>query len=445
MINNWLFKRIDNSALIVFRIIFGLLIAAQAWGSILTGYVQKYLITPEFTFSFIGFDFIQPLPSVLMYVFYGFMGLLGIAIAVGYRYKLSMSLFTVLWAYSYLMIKESYNNHYYLLLLLSIFMCIAPANRYFSIDAKQNPNLRQLTMPHWVRLWFIVQMTIVYTFAALAKLYPDWLDGRMAEILLQSKADLPIIGSWLQHTWAIHTLTYFGILFDLLISPLLLWKPTRKVTFIAAIFFHLFNSIVFQIGIFPYLALGLFIFYFPPQSIKRIFFKVKPQAEAYLPKTPSNQKSLIVVFLSLWFIVQLFLPIRHWFIKGDVLWTEEGHRLSWRMMLRSRSGHNTFKIVNKTTGDTSLVKQSKYLTPKQIRAVATKPDMIWQFCQRLKREYAQKGQDIAIYVTPWVSINGHRSQLLISPNTDMAQVDWNYFGHNSWILVHKDFNDKNRP
>ncbi|WP_316930169.1 HTTM domain-containing protein [Leeuwenhoekiella sp. MAR_2009_132] len=36
--------------------------------------------------------------------------------------------------------------------------------------------------------------------------------------------------------------------------------------------------------------------------------------------------------------MQLELPLRHWIIKDDVLWTEEGHRLSWRMMLRSKGG-----------------------------------------------------------------------------------------------------------
>ena len=63
MINTWLFTRIDNSALIIFRVFFGFLIAAEAIGAIFTGWVKRTLIEPQFTFNFIGFDFLQPLPG----------------------------------------------------------------------------------------------------------------------------------------------------------------------------------------------------------------------------------------------------------------------------------------------------------------------------------------------------------------------------------------------
>ena len=52
------------------------------------------------------------------------------------------------------------------------------------------------------------------------------------------------------------------------------------------------------------------------------------------------------LFFVPFFFVQLVLPLRHHFIKGDVLFTEEGHRLSWRMMLRERVGRLNIKIVN---------------------------------------------------------------------------------------------------
>src|SRR5699024_9038423 len=161
------------------------------------------------------------------------------------------------------------------------------------------------------------------------------------------------------------TVTYFGIFFDLLIVPLMLWKKTRKFAFVLAVFFHLFNSVIFQIGIFPYLALALFIFFFPPETIHRLFLKRKKFYDRDEIDIPAY-KNLLVAFLSIWFVIQLVLPIRHWFIKGDVLWTEEGHRLSWRMMLRNRGGFSKFKIVNKETGEETTVNKSEYLTRRQI-------------------------------------------------------------------------------
>ena len=53
-----LWNPIDNAPLIVFRIFFGFLIAAESFGAILTGWVRKVMIDPEFTFSHIGFDWL---------------------------------------------------------------------------------------------------------------------------------------------------------------------------------------------------------------------------------------------------------------------------------------------------------------------------------------------------------------------------------------------------
>src|SRR5690554_3873227 len=176
MLNKFLFKHIDNSSLIVFRIIFGLLCFLESVGAIYTGWIKRTLIDPEFTFSFIGLEFLQPLPGNWMYAYYAIMGLFGLCIMLGYKYRFSAIMFTLMWAATYFMQKASYNNHYYLLILLSAFMVFLPANRYYSIDAKNNPNIKQLSMPNWCRLVFIFQMLIVYTYGSLARFYPGWLD-----------------------------------------------------------------------------------------------------------------------------------------------------------------------------------------------------------------------------------------------------------------------------
>lgn len=436
MLNKWLFKRIDNSPLIFFRVVFGTLLVAEAWGSIISGFVKEHLIAPQFTFNFIGFDFIQPLPGNWMYVYYILMGIFGVGVAIGYKYKYSIGFYTVMWTCVYLMQKSFYNNHSYLLILLCIFMWMAPAARNFSVDAKQKPSLRRISMPHWISLFIIVQMLIVYTFAAIAKIYPDWMNETFPAILMHSRKHYPIIGPILQQPWVIFGVTYFGFLFDLLIAPLILWKKTRVPAFCLAVFFHIFNSGVFLIGIFPYLALALFVFFFPPKTIHRYLVYKKPFYSGDEIKTP-NYRNALLSFFALWFIVQLALPLRHWFIKDDVLWTEEGHRLSWRMMLRQRSGISTYKVVNKTSGKATFIDKSDYLDDGQMGSVATKPDMIWQFCQRLKKDYAEKGKDIKIFVNCKVSINNKPRQQLIDPKVDMAQAKWNYFFHNEWLLPEK--------
>ncbi|MEX0315914.1 MAG: HTTM domain-containing protein [Allomuricauda sp.] len=432
MLNQFLFRKIDNAQLIVFRVFYGLLVAAECYGAIATGWVRKTLIEPKFTFSFIGFEWLQPLPGNGMYIYFAIMGTLGILMTIGYKYRYSALAFAVMWTGVYLMQKTSYNNHYYLLMLLAYIMAFFPAGKDFSLDAKQSPNHRSHSMYNWIRWTIILQLFIVYTYASVAKLYADWLDFSIVELLMKPKRDYFLIGELLQQKWVHKIVGVFGIIFDLLIVPALLWKPTRKIAFGFSIFFHLFNSIVFQIGIFPYLSLAFTVFFFPPETIRSIFLKPKTVTVDSSSQLPKNRKWIVSV-LSIYFIVQLFLPIRHHTFKDDVLWTEEGHRLSWRMMLRSRSGNIRFKIVNTENNKVEYAKLDDYLTKKQRRKVATYPDFIWQFAQHLKQEYAKKGDNIQVFAINKVKVNQGKYYEFIDPNVDLASVPWKHFSHNEWI------------
>ena len=438
MLNKWLFTRIDNSALIVFRVFFGALLALEAFGAIFSGWIKRTLIEPQVTFNFIGFDFLQPLPGNGMIWYYAFLGLLGIFVMLGFRYRLSIALYAFLWAGVYLMQKSSYNNHYYLLMLLCFLMIFLPAHRYFSIDVKMNPQLKKISMPRWVWLLVVLQMWIVYTYASIAKIYPDWLDGTLPALLMERRKDYWLVGAFLQQHWVHMSIAYFGILFDLLIIPLLLWKRTRIFAFLAAIFFHLFNSFIFHIGIFPYLALAFTIFFFPREKVRRIFLRQKPPYQDNEVIVPPYRKPLLI-FFGIWFAIQLTLPVRHWFFEDNVLWTEEGHRLSWRMMLRSKSGRIEYKVVPRSQPrDTVYIKNSDYLTRKQELAFASKPDMIWQFAQRLKKRFAGKGHEVSIYVDSKVSVNGGEYKTFIDPKTDLAKEKWSHFSHTPWILPYSE-------
>ena len=437
MVNKFLFKHIDNSALIVFRIIFGLLCFLETVGAIFTGWIKRTLIDPDFTFSFIGFEWLQPLPGNGMYFYYAVMGILGLCIMAGYKYRFSIISFTVLWSGCYFMQKASYNNHYYLLILLSGLMALQPANKYFSIDAKLNPEIEKISMPRWCSFVFILQMFIVYTYGSINKIYPDWLDTTVMSLLMRSKANYYLVGDLLQNNIVHYFLAYGGILFDGLIIPLFLYKPTRKFAFLVSIFFHLFNSFIFQVGIFPYLSLAFALFFFDTEIIHKLFFKNKKQfynsGEVIIPK----YKNLALGLMSIYFVIQIILPIRHHFIQDNVLWTEEGHRLSWRMMLRSKSGHATYTIKNHTQNKTEIVRLGDYLSRKQVRLASNKPDIMWQFSQRLKSIYAAKGDSISVYVKSQISVNGKPRKGYTNPEVDLAHVKWSAWKHSDWILPSK--------
>ncbi|TVZ52501.1 HTTM domain-containing protein [Dokdonia sp. Hel_I_53] len=456
-LDKYLFTRIDNSALIVFRVFFGFLITCEAWGALATGWVRRILVNPEFTFNFIGFDFLQtfPGPGPQMYGWFAVMGIFGVMVMLGYKYRIAIIGYAIMWSVVYLMQKTAYNNHYYLLMLLLWIMALLPANAAFSIDARFRESVRDISMPRWVTLLIILQLWIVYTYASIAKLYPDWLDATVPQILMRGRSDYRIVGDLLQERWVHWTISYVGILFDGLIIPLLLWKRTRKWAFFISIFFHLFNSIVFQIGIFPYMSLAFCVFFFEPKTIHRLFLtRWKPYYYAgdtdVVTLEDSNvsiphYKNLMLMAFGIYFLVQIALPLRQHFIKDKVLWTEEGHRLSWRMMLRSKGGAVTFTMEDKATGKRRVLNYKEYLTKNQQRNIRSKPDIIWQFAQYVKREQQALGKDVAIYVKCRVRVNGRPSKLLIDPEVDLASVKWDHLRHNEWVLDSDGYLDKKSP
>lgn len=429
-----LFKTVDNAPLVLFRIFFGIVFIFESFGAIATGWVKSNLVEPKTNFTFIGFEFLLNLMGNYMYVHFVVMGLFSIGVALGYKYRFSIIALTIMWASVYFMQKTSYNNHYYLMLLIAGMLCFLPANRYASIDVKNNPKLKKNYMPQWISWAFIIQISVVYVFATLAKFYPDWLNGTVTSNMFASIQGPEFLTNILHdHTFHLF-IAYSGILFDGLIVPALLFKRTRKIAVVLSLIFHIFNSIALQIGVFPYFALTFCMFFFPADDIRKIFFKRKEPLGIETPAYDFEAKKTALYLFIPYLIIQVLLPIRHWFIKGDVLWTEEGHRLSWRMMLRSRSGVTTFRVIDKKNNEILNFAVGDFLTPKQNSRLNT-PDMIWQMAQKIKTYYKFQGKDVAVYAkSSYVSINSKENNVLIDPKVDLANEKWNHFKHHDWIL-----------
>lgn len=426
MIRKWLSENIDNSGLVIFRILLGLLIVAESFGAILLGWVEAVFIQSKFTFNFIGFDFLQFLHGEKMYAYFFVMGIFGLLITFGLFYRFAMASFTIMWTTVYLIQKESYNNHYYFLILICVIMIFLPANGKLSVDAKLFPKIKQTKIPRWMPYLLLFQLAILYFYAAIAKLYPDWLDGTFSKILLNGITQRQFFLDIFNQKWFLLFYAYAGILFDMLVMPALLWKKTRKLAILASFGFHLFNAYSLKIGIFPFLALSFIVLLY--DSIPLKFLKNEQEIS---PNKNFNTK-LFVVFFVPFFIVQLVMPLRHHFIKGDVLFTEEGHRLAWRMMLRERKGNLNIKVVDKKTKEFYYYSYGRELTPKQIKILSNSPDVIWQYCQRIKNE---SKKPISIFVECSVSINRRPYYKLIDEKTDMATAKFDYFGHNDWIIL----------
>lgn len=433
----------DNSPLIVFRIFFGFLMAAESFGAIITGWVNETYVDVNFTFNFIGFDFLQAFVGPQMYVVYFSMGICGLFIAFGLFYRQSIILFTLLWSITYFGQKTHYNNHYYLVMLIGFIMCFLPANAYASQDVKYGFTPKRLTMPKWVWLVIAIQMAIVYTYAAIAKIYPDWLEARPIEIwfnrrnfrfpLLWSNEFAEQLNTFFSQSWIHYGFAYTGILFDLLVIPMFLWnKWTRWIALILSLVFHLTNSAIFQIGVFPYFALAFVVFFFQPETIRKRFFKnkAKPNLESVKHQLPKWVVPVFTVYL----FIQLVLPLRQYLLPSKPLWDETAHRLSWRMMLRTKSATSKFFIQEEGSDTRQMIPITKYIKNHQYGDLVTKPDVQWQFAKRLKKEYAKEGKEISVFIDSQLSVNGRPKVQFTDPEIDVAATKWNYWGRQDWVL-----------
>lgn len=433
---SWLFTPKDNSPLVLFRALLGLLLFLESFGALLTGWVRRTFVESKMTIPFNGFDWLATLlHGEIMYVWYGLLSLFGIGIMLGYKYKWSVAGYGIFWTCTYLIQKTHYNNHYYLMIIICAVMLLLPAQRYFSLDAR-NPNKRSLSCPNWCYFLLIGLFWIVYTYASANKIYPAWLASKPISMWFGAKTDYWLIGPLLGQDWMPPLISYGGIFFDGLIIPALLWKRTRKFAFWLNIPFHLFNSVVFQIGIFPYLMIAITVLFFPPEQIRTLFFRQKPVL------TEENAGSyrirpFVTYSLLAFLLLNVLLPVRHHLFPGHVLHTEEGHRMSWRMMLRSRSGNIQIKWKHKETRKPEYVDLKDYLSSKQIRCVATHPDALYWFLQKIKKDYLEKGWDLDQYdllVRCTVSVNREGYFDQYDPLRDMKDVEWHFFSHDDWIL-----------
>lgn len=68
---------------------------------------------------------------------------------------------------------------------------------------------------------------------------------------LAERADIPMIGPLLEREWVVYLATYGALMLDLLVVPLLVWRPSRIAAFVVAVTFHALNWQLFSIGVFP--------------------------------------------------------------------------------------------------------------------------------------------------------------------------------------------------
>jgi hypothetical protein len=283
-------------------------------------------------------------------------------------------------------------------------------------------------VPAWAVWIFRFQIGVPYLFGGIAKLNPDWLAGEPMRMWLREMKNVPLLGSVCTQEWCVYGFVAGGLLLDLLVVPALLWKRTRPFAYAAALLFHGTNSIVFSIGIFPWLMIAATTVFFEPDWPRRVLSFVRnakvegpPPAETPAAVELTLARRLGLAGLAGWVAVQIFLPLRHFLYPGYASWTEEGHLYSWHMKLRDKTGYGEFFARDPATGASWKVDAREYLAKRQEREMYGHPDEILQFAHHVANEYAKAGKGrLEVRAKIFVSLNGRKPQLLVDPDVDLA-------------------------
>jgi len=450
----------DSSSLSLFRFFFGFLMFFSIIRFVGKGWVEDFYINPNFHFSYYGFEWVTPLGDYTYLLFF-ICAISSLFVCVGFKYRFSIIVFFLSFTYIELMDKTYYLNHYYFVSILSFLLIFLPANSSFSIDNILSKK-KYKTVPKWTVDCIKLLVSIIYIYAAIAKMNSDWLlHAQPLQTWIQTKHDFPIFGdTFFQQKWFYYFMSWAGLLYDLTIPFLLLYNKTRIFGFLLVILFHLLTVALFPIGMFPYIMIFCAIIFFSSQFhnrvinmlkllVLRINKKIKFVNTNFkimtLDKFEYSYRRLVISIVFLFFVVQILFPFRYLLYPGELFWHEQGYRFSWRVMLVEKIGLASFKIKDPDNGnEIREVVNSDFLTYYQEKQMSFQPDMILQYAHYLGDFYKNKdvdfdgiidfGENIQVFVDCKVKLNGFReTQRLIDPNINLY-TQKESFKNKTWIL-----------
>lgn len=398
-IRQWLETPVSGASLAFLRASFGLVMLYQTYEFMkptADSNVLEHLYTGQhvhWNFAFPNFEWIRPLPEPYMSVAFWTLGTASAMLALGLATPLAAIVVGVVFTYAWMMETTWWNNHYYLSSLFCLLLAVTPSGRCLSVDRwlsirrGGNGTLADGVVPFWSVLVFRSQLFLVYIYAAVVKMNPDWLMGEpirmwfskrlVAEPLTDvlSSEGMDRVFAVLSSEPVVYLFVVGGLVFDLLIGFLLCLRRTKLLALVLVLLFHASNYWIFNIGAFPVMGFTATLIFLDadwPIRVWRWFqhptfrppdpgwmllgmllvpivgavlgWKVERSPRSHAPALPRPASWPVLAFLTIYLTIQVVLPLRHFWIPGDVHWTGEGSKFSWQVMARSHRGHIRYRL-----------------------------------------------------------------------------------------------------
>jgi predicted DCC family thiol-disulfide oxidoreductase YuxK len=187
-----------------------------------------------------------------------------IGLAIGFQPRLAAGTLAAVLGFTLLADQQLYSNHLYLLLLVVILIRLSDAGAALSVGHAQRRDM----VPGWPLGLVRAQVSIIYGFAALAKLNPAYLSGTVLGAYLRDTGPIPV-----PHDWR-----GFQLLFGLSILSVLaeaflavaLWLPYwRRTALVVGLALHVGIAVwlepTLQLITFGFLMLPLYLAFIDPR------------------------------------------------------------------------------------------------------------------------------------------------------------------------------------
>ncbi|CAL1530882.1 unnamed protein product [Lymnaea stagnalis] len=425
------------------------------------------------------FNFLHPLPLVWMYLII-LHSILSAALGImfGFKFRMSCTIYVGCYWYLFFLDKATWNNHSYLFGILAFLFAISDANRYWSLDGFFNPKINNAHIPLWNYTLMRAQVFLVYFIAGLKKLDLDWMSGYSMHSLSEHRVFSPFKIFLTPVQIDLYIVHFGGLTIDLFIGFILFFDKTRRLGLTIATTFHLMNSQLFSIGMFPYtmIATGMLFcssswprefFKSVPDQLKRFTPEVKellPSCHCIytknnvklevvenptiknksslhknanpesLPTAPSSNHSFWSAFTLIFILWQSFLPYSHGITKGYNNWTNGLYGYSWDMMVHHWSvQHVRIKYFDKDKGESGYLDPNVWSAGN--RRWSSHADMMKQYAECIAGHLKTYNiTHVEIYFDIWQSLNDRFQQRMVNPHVDLVAAEWSPFKSPSFIM-----------
>ncbi|XP_052764482.1 vitamin K-dependent gamma-carboxylase-like isoform X2 [Mya arenaria] len=462
----------DPAGLGVMRFIFGMLMLVDIWQERgLSQLVEEYGDPSMCRFPL--FHFLKPLPLVWMYIVYLVMFIGEVGILLGLCFRVSCLLFVSTYWYLLLLDKTSWNNHSYLFGLIGVLLLITDTNRYWSLDGLISRHKRHAHIPLWNYAIFRFQIFIVYFLAGLKKLDADWVSGHSMNYIAGHWVFAPFRLLLTEEQVSLYIVHFGGLIIDLSMGFLMFFDKTRNLAFAFGASFHIMNSQLFSIGMFPWMMLATMPLFcspgWPRPLLSRFPAWLSPVLPAHMdlqtsnhclyqkhdikadekmtsnasvsvrssrtlpPVKPGSLHKMVSVFLACYAVTQCLLPYSHGITKGYNHWAQGLYGYSWDMMVHTwKLQHIKVTYVDRSTGEEG------YLNPKvwvQGSRWSSHPDMIKQYGECVhERLDSYNITDVELYLDVWRALNNRFQQRALDPRVNIIEAPWSPLSPTPWLF-----------